>query len=74
MPANAVKLINLPGVAVKATISNIVWVGGEINFIFTKLAFYVLFAWVGVNLKTNSQKMLQNDNVAKWTNSGLGIP
>ena len=54
MPANAVKLINLPGVAVKATISNIVWVGGEINFIFTKLAFYVLFAWVGVNLKTNS--------------------
>ena len=45
MPANAVKLINLPGVAVKATISNIVWVGGEINSIFTKLAFYVLFAW-----------------------------
>ena len=29
MPANAVEFIDLPGIAVKATISNIVWVGGE---------------------------------------------
>ena len=36
MQANAVKLVNLPGVAVKATISKIVWVGGGINFKFTK--------------------------------------
>ena len=41
MPANAVKLINLPGVAVKATISNIVWVGGEINFYKTSFLCFV---------------------------------
>ena len=34
MPANAVELVNLPGVAVKATISNIVWVGGGLSLIF----------------------------------------
>ena len=43
MPANAVELINLPGVAVKATISNIVWVGGGTNLDFTK--FPTLSLW-----------------------------
>ena len=32
MPVNAVEFVNLPGVAVKATISNIVWVGGGTSF------------------------------------------
>ena len=43
MPANAVELVNLPGVAVKATISNIVWVGGGVNLSLQKFLSYVLF-------------------------------
>ena len=31
MPGNAVELINIPGVAAKATITNIVWVGGGLD-------------------------------------------
>ena len=42
MPANAVELVNLPGVAVKATISNIVWVGGGLSLPF-KTAYFIFF-------------------------------